>query len=230
MSARPLRCLVVEDDAALRRDVVYFLGRHGIVADGANDGAELDRRLAVQTYDVLVLDLGLPGEDGLSVARRLSGRAHLGLIMLTARDQLQDRLAGWQSGAHVYLVKPVPLAELAAVVVAVHRRLQPQVALSSAPSWRLPSSRRELITPEGVAIPLTYREHLLLKAMASAPAHRISRDLALGQEIGASVDGLVHRLRRKLSNHGDPIRTLYGEGLQFDARLELPEARDADRD
>jgi DNA-binding response OmpR family regulator len=180
----------------------------------------MDRHLAGNTCDVIVLDLGLPGEDGLSIAQRLSSQADIGLLILTARDRLEDRIAGWESGAHVYLVKPVPLEEIAAVVSAVYRKRHPDAA-TSAQGWILSGERRELLSPDGSSIPLTHRERLLLMAFADSPKRVISRDLRLEQEVGGAIDSLVHRLRRKLKHYGDPIRTVYGEGFVFDADLVL---------
>lgn len=222
MSSRPIRCVVVEDNSNLNRDLVYYLATQGMEAAGVTDGAGLNRHLAASACDVIVLDLGLPGEeDGLDIARRIASRSELGLVILTARGQLEDRLAGWDSGAHAYLVKPAPLAEVAAVVGAVFRRLHRQPSVRARP-WRLNIARRELLTPDGVAIPLTHRERLLLQAMAESPQRCVPRDLGTGQEVGGSIDTLVHRLRRKLKAHGDPIRTVYGEGLVFCAELLYP--------
>ncbi len=218
MSEVPIRCLIVEDNPNLNRDLVYYLENHGMQAAGVADGAAMDGELSAASWDVIVLDLGLPGEDGLSIARRLAQRKETGLVILTARDQLEDRLAGWESGAHVYLVKPVPLAEIAAVVSAVYRRLHPYRD-PGAGAWRLVSERRELVTPGGVVVPLTHRERLLLEAMARSPSRSIPRDLSLDQEIGGSINALVHRLRRKLKDHGSPIRTVYGGGLVFSDEL-----------
>lgn len=224
MSAMPaIRCLVVEDSPRLREDLVFYLGSQGIDVAGAGDGAGVDAMLGARDWDVVVLDLGLPGEDGLEIARRLAARPGLGVVILTARDRLEDRLAGWESGAHVYLVKPAPLEEVLAVVGAVYRRLHPSASppAEDTPSpWRFYPARRELITPGGIAIPLTHRERLLLSALHDAPQHRIGRDLALEQHAGSALDALVHRLRRKLRVYGDPIRTLYGEGFVFEGELE----------
>jgi CheY-like chemotaxis protein len=146
MSSHPIRCLVVEDNPNLNRDLVFYLSSHGMEAVGVSDGAGLDRHLAACACDLVVLDLGLPGEDGLDIARRIASRGELGLVILTARGGLEDRLAGWDSGAHVYLVKPVPLAEVAAVVGAVFRRLHPEPPVPARP-WRLSAARREVLAP-----------------------------------------------------------------------------------
>ena len=228
----PLRCWVVEDNPRLREDLLFYLGLQGMQVAGAENGSDLDRLLEEHGGDVVVLDLGLPGEDGLQIARRLASRPQLGLVILTARDRLEDRLAGWESGAHVYLVKPVPLEEVAAVVNAVFRRLNPLPATPTPSTpWRFYPARRELVTPTGVSIPLTHRERLLLQALHDAPQHRIGRDLALEQDAGGALDALVHRLRRKLRAHGDPIRTVYGEGFVFEGTLEqhLPAQPDGPR-
>ncbi len=219
MSNTPIHCLVVEDNLHLNRDLVFYLGTLGMQAHGVVNGEEMDRHLAAQPCDVVVLDLGLPGEDGLSIARRLGEQSDLGIVILTARGQLEDRLAGWASGAHVYLVKPAPLEEIAAVVNAVYRLSRPSEEASGPPLWTLHPLRRELTAPDGSQIPLTHRERLMLTAMAEAPEQRIPRDLVLGQDSGGAIDTLIHRLRRKLKVYGDPIRTLYGEGFIFTETL-----------
>lgn len=223
MSIPAIRCLVVEDNPHLNRDLTFYLNHVGMEATGVADGAEMDRHLAEHPCDVMVLDLGLPGEDGLEIARRTAKYSTIGLVILTARDSLEDRLAGWESGVHVYLVKPVPLQEITAVVSAVYRRLHPTPTVASV--WILHPRRRELLTPDGIAIPLTHREQLLLNAIAEAPEQKIPRDLDLKQDMGGAIDTLIHRLRRKLKHHGDPIRTVYGEGFVFAAELrrQLPE-------
>lgn len=218
MTSAPIRCLVVEDNPRLRQDLVCFLSNTGFQAEGVGDGVAMDQALAANGWDVVVLDLGLPGEDGLAIAQRLANHTELGLVILTARARLEDRLAGWESGAHVYLVKPVPLEEIAAVVGAVYRRRHPEPTEQNAP-WLFYPERRELIAPNGATIALTHRERLLLNAFCDSSQRCIHRDLTLAQDTGGSLDTLVHRLRRKLRPHGDPIRTIYGEGFVFDGEL-----------
>ncbi|WP_221795353.1 response regulator transcription factor [Oceanobacter mangrovi] len=220
-SAASIRCLVVEDNPSLNRDLLFYLNSQGINTTGVMDGKAMDLALQQQAYDVVILDLGLPGEDGLSIASRLSANRNLGLIILTARDILTDRLAGWESGAHVYLVKPVPLEEITAVINSVYRRLNPAPVDPQSQAWRFYPLRRELISPLGATIPLTFRERLLINAMAEAPQQYIPRDMVLEQDTGGAIDALIHRLRRKLKQHGDPIRTVYGEGFVFEGELAL---------
>jgi DNA-binding response OmpR family regulator len=219
MMRTPIRCLVVEDNPNLREDLVFFLGSMGFYAAGAPDGATMDHALADSSWDIIVLDLTLPDEDGLVIARRLSAHTNLGLVILTARDCLEDRLAGWESGAHVYLVKPVPLEEIAAVAGAVYRKLHPEPKADDHP-WRFYPDRRELIAPNGAVIALTHRERLLIQAFCETPQRCLKRDLTLSQDEGGALDTLIHRLRRKLKQHGDPIRTVYGEGFVFDGELQ----------
>ena len=132
-----LTVAIVEDNADVLDDVLFNLGRMGFQASGFTDGAALDAALATgQVWPVLVLDLGLPGEDGLSIARRLrQSYPAVGIIALTARGRLDDRVAGLNEGFDLYLVKPVDMVELAAAIRAVARRVT-QIGLTT-PQWRL---------------------------------------------------------------------------------------------
>ncbi len=216
-----IKVLIIEDEPNLKADLVFYLNAVGMQADGAASAAEMHSQLQKNRYDMVVLDLGLPDAEGLQLATELLTEAQRGLVILTARGCLEERLAGWQSGAHVYLVKPVPLAEVAAVISAVFQRLQPDAMASTQTSWQLSLQHRELHTPQGAVIPLTHRENMLLMAFIHGAGHYISRDLSMAQDTGTSIDSLVHRLRRKLRSHADPIRTIYGEGYKFEATLQL---------
>ena len=142
---------VVEDNEDLRDEVVFHLGRMGHCVTGLPDGTALDRHLASQPTDVLVLDLGLPGEDGVSIARRLAvSHPRLAIAMLTARGQLEDRLVGLESGADIYLVKPVDMRELSAVCESLYRRLhRVDVPERPAEGWQLDMQSLELVPPGG---------------------------------------------------------------------------------
>ena len=216
-----IKVLVIEDEPNLNADLVFYLGAIGMQAEGANSAAEMYAQLQYNYYDILVLDLGLPDADGLQLAAELSIEPQRGLVILTARGQLEQRLAGWQSGAHVYLVKPAPLAEVAAVISSVFQRLHPNTITTTQTSWKFSPQQRKLHTPQGTVIPLTHRENLLLMAFVNNTEHYVSRDLSMAQDTGTSIDSLVHRLRRKLRSHADPIRTIYGEGYKFEASLVL---------
>lgn len=212
-----IQVVVVEDDPNLNADLLFFLRKAGMAAHGVNTAHDLETHLETYVCDVVLLDLGLPDEDGLNVARRLMEKPDLGLVMLTARGSLQDRLDGWRSGAQVYLVKPTPLPEVVAVVEAVYRRLRPLGHDSQI--WRWFPQRRELHTPNGSIILLTHRENLVIRVLSDAPNQHIPRDLMLSQHTGAALDSLIHRLRRKLKTHGDPLRTVYGSGYAFMGKL-----------
>jgi len=217
-----IKVLVIEDEPHLNADLVFYLNAVGMQTDGAASAAEMRNQLQHNRYDVLVLDLGLPDADGLELATELSAEAQQGLVILTARGRLEERLAGWQTGAHVYLVKPVPLAEVAAVINAVFQRLHPDtMAVHQQTAWRFSLQHRELHTPQGIVISLTHRESLLLMAFIQDAKHYVSRNFLMAQDTGTSLDSLVYRLRRKLRNHSDPIRTIYGEGYKFEADLVL---------
>ncbi|MEK7990140.1 MAG: response regulator transcription factor [Thiotrichaceae bacterium] len=216
-----INVLVIEDEPNLNADLVFYLNAMRMQVDGAASAAEMRTQLQQNRYDVVVLDLGLPDADGLQLATELSAEPQRGLVILTARGRLEERLAGWRSGAHVYLVKPVPLAEVAAVIGAVFQHLQPDEIVTTQTAWQLSLQPRELHTPQGVVIPLTHRESLLFMAFIHDAEHYVSRDLSMAQDTGTSIDSLVHRLRRKLRHHADPIRTIYGGGYKFEAALQL---------
>lgn len=223
-----INVLVIEDEPNLNADLVFYLDAMGMRVDGVASAADMRTQLQKNRYDVVVLDLGLPDADGLQLATELSTEPQRGLVILTARGSLEERLAGWRSGAHVYLVKPVPLAEVAAVIGAVFQHLQPDAVVATQTAWRFSLQHRELHTPQGVVIPLTHRESLLLMAFMHDDENYVSRDLSMAQDTGTSIDSLVHRLRRKLRHHADPIRTIYGEGYKFEAVLQLIESEEGE--
>ncbi|HPB76203.1 MAG TPA: response regulator transcription factor, partial [Chromatiaceae bacterium] len=172
-----LAVAIVEDNADVLDDLLFNLGRLGFQARGFADGADLDAALvAGQAWPVLVLDLGLPGEDGLSIARRLrQSHPAIGIIALTARGRLEDRVAGLNEGFDLYLVKPVDITELAAAIRAIARRVA-QLG-QTAPLWRLEALEPSLIRPDGERLPLAVHEFHLLEALAAAvPDQPVARD------------------------------------------------------
>lgn len=223
MSAPPAPIALVEDNEALRTELVFHLNCAGHAATGLADGAALDRHLAGQPCRLVVLDLGLPGEDGLSIGQRLRAtRPDIGIVMLTARGMARDRLTGLQGGADAYLVKPTPPEELLAVIANLLRRLQAADPPSIPPAWRFNPRTLQLTTPEDVALVLTHTESLLLQTLlrnTPKPASRRELVEALG---GSYLDFderrleiAISRLRRKLSQvspDGEPIRAARGIG------------------
>ncbi len=224
--------LVVDDDPAIREGLVQVFERAGFSAHGARDVPEMEQALAQRGADVIVLDLMMPGEDGLSACRRLAGKGRPPIIMLSALGDDADRIVGLEIGADDYLSKPCNPRELVARVRAVLRRVRdrdetpsPGETISFA-GFRLDLARRELLDPEGVLAPLSAGEFRLLRAFLERPQRVLSReqllDLAFGDGdvFDRAVDVQVSRLRRKLERPGAPelVRTIRGEGYLFAAR------------
>lgn len=220
---------VVEDNADLREEVVFHLRHAGHDAIGVPDGVGLNHTLGVLLPDVVVLDVGLPGEDGFSIAARLR-RDHpaIGIVMLTARSLIEDKLHGLATGADSYLVKPVDLRELVAVVASLSRRLPARDSLDD--SWKLDTTRREIIDPQGVATALTHTEYRLLLQLAEAAPEVASRRAlveALGHDFmqfdERRLEAALSRLRRKLKAEGEDsvLRSARTQGYLFAAPIRV---------
>ncbi len=227
--------LVVDDHSEIRDLLKRFLEQHGMRVSCARDGKEMKRLLDEREFDLLVLDLMMPGEDGLTLCRELRVKSRLPIIMLTAMGEETDRIIGLEMGADDYLAKPFNPRELLARIKAVMRRTQaePQPAPDTLTRdlrfdrWLLDINRRELVDEEGVGMSLSTAEFDLLKVFLERPQRVLSRDqlldLARGREAVAfdrAVDTLVSRLRRKLER--DPknpelIKTIWGGGYLFAA-------------
>ncbi len=219
-----MRILIVEDDPVLGDGIERSLACAGYRIDRVDSGTAGDAALAGQDYDLVILDLGLPGMDGLEVLRRLrrrGGRAPV--LILTARDAVGDRVIGLDRGADDYLVKPFDLAELEARARALLRRSQfgAEPEISFGPLVFDSVGRRALVN--GHALELSAREIGVLEVLLARSgrvvgkehlAERLSR---WGEEIGANaVEVYVHRLRRKLEPSGLMIRTIRGLGYLID--------------
>lgn len=227
--------LVVDDHSEIRDLLKRFLEQHGMRVSCARDGKEMKRLLDEREFDLLVLDLMMPGEDGLTLCRELRVKSRLPIIMLTAMGEETDRIIGLEMGADDYLAKPFNPRELLARIKAVMRRTQ--VEPQSVPEtltrdlrfdrWLLDINRRELVDEDGVGMSLSTAEFDLLKVFLERPQRVLSRDqlldLARGREAVAfdrAIDTLVSRLRRKLER--DPknpelIKTIWGGGYLFAA-------------
>ena len=237
-SDRP-RVLVVDDDPALRDLLADYLGASGFVVDAAGDGVQMRERMAQAMPDVLVLDLMLPGEDGLSLARELRRGSTLPILMLSARGEEIDRVVGLEVGADDYLPKPFSPRELLARLRALLRRAgsgtAPATGAATATSrwafgpFTVDDAARRLLR-EGVEVPINGAEYDLLLAFVQHPNRVLSRDQLVdwfkGYERDAgdrSIDVRVMRLRRRIEP--DPerpvyIRTVRGEGYLFNPRAE----------
>ena len=225
--------LVVDDDREIRDLLAGFLRRHGYRIETAADGREMFAALGAGRFDLIVLDLMLPGEDGLSLCRRVRADSDLPIIMLTAVGEDTDRIVGLEVGADDYLPKPFNPRELLARIRAVLRRAtedhrQPECDRSRRfefHGWMLDAVRRCLHAPDGAPVDLTAGEYGLLLTLLEHPGRVLNRDqildLTRGREAGPfdrSVDIQVSRLRRKIED--DPkrpalIKTVRSGGYVF---------------
>jgi two-component system phosphate regulon response regulator OmpR len=234
MAELKTRILVVDDDQRLRELLVRYLGGEGYEVKAVPDGAAMDKQLARDRYDLIVLDLMLPGEDGLAICRRLRGQPNAPtIIMLTAKGDDVDRIVGLEMGADDYLPKPFNPRALLARIHAVLRR-RPQVEAPGAPALDAQTvtfgpfvfdlALRRL-TKDGEQIALTTGEFSMLKALVRHPRQPLSRDklaqLARGREFepfDRSLDVQISRLRKMIEP--DPtqpryIQTVWGVGYVF---------------
>ena len=225
------RVLVVEDEPDLRAELVDFLQFYGIDAQGVGDIAAMRGQLQQQTWDVLVLDLGLPDGDGLAAARRVrdSFKLALGMVIVTARGHVEDRIAGLTAGADSYLVKPVNPRELKAVIDQILTRLShtpPEApALAAAACWHLDLRTLQLISPDRRATDLTGTEARLVEYLMKAGGTTVSRDalcrqLAMGLTLDDTrrLDTRISRLRKKVADATGnelPIKTFRTQGYAF---------------
>jgi DNA-binding response OmpR family regulator len=215
--------IVVEDDADLRTQMVAYLSLSGFRVSGVGSAAELYRRMAVENFGVIILDLRLPDEDGLSVAAHVRTHAGTGIIMVTARSQVEDRVRGREAGADAYLTKPVDMRELVAAVKSLFRRLgQGAPPAPAAAHWRLNKSAFTLSAPGGGEIAVTPNEMALLWELAAAAGTVVGRGRLLGvlgydpDDVGnRNLDAALRRLRLKVAERMGvslPIRTVHSIG------------------
>jgi two-component system, OmpR family, response regulator len=229
--------VVVDDHKDIRELVARYLGEHGYRVSVADNAAALRRLLQRSAPDLIVLDIMMPGEDGLSVCRHLRTTGNLPIILLTAVAEETDRIVGLEMGADDYVTKPFNPRELLARVKAVLRRAQslpPRQALPRGKAirfdrWTLEVGRRELVSADGVAVPLSTAEFRLLSALLDHPGVVLTRDQLLDLTVGRaaeiydrSIDNQVSRLRRKIEL--DPknpvlIKTHWGGGYSFTAEV-----------
>ena len=230
--------LIVDDDQDIRALLQQFLEKHGYSVGLAASGVAMDARLVERAYDLVLLDVMLPGEDGLSLCKRLRATSKVSIIMVTGVGTTTDRIVGLEIGADDYLVKPLDARELLARVRAVLRRSTQDRRTECAGrshsfrfgGWLLDVARRELRSPDKTLIPLSGGEFDLLLAFAEHPQHLLSReqliDFARGPHhsaIDRSIDVQVSRLRRKIEFDGssaEMIRTVRNGGYIFTVAVE----------
>jgi len=222
--------LIVDDDAEIRSLLATYLTRNGLKATAVGDGKAMWRVLGEGHVDLIVLDLMLPGDDGLTLCRDLRARSDLPVIMLTARGEETDRIVGLEMGADDYMPKPFSARELLARIKVILRRvrsLPPNMRRDehdelAFAGWRLDTVQRQLLSPEGEPTPLSGAEYRLLRIFLAHPNRVLNRDqlvdLTQGREadpLDRSIDVQVSRLRHRLRDDPkDPqlIKTVRGEG------------------
>jgi two-component system response regulator QseB len=216
-----MRILLSEDDAMIGDAVQRGLRRHGFTVDWVRDGLQAEQALAVESYDLLLLDLGLPRRQGLDVLKALRNRgADLPVMIITARDAVTDRVAGLDAGADDYVVKPFDLAELAARIRALLRRHGGRAGNVIEHQGVSLDTAAHTVTRDGVPVELSAREFALLHALMERPGQILSKSqleerlYGWGEEVESNVvEVYVHSLRRKLG--ADFIRTVRGLGYRL---------------
>jgi two-component system OmpR family response regulator len=226
--------LLVDDERSIREPLAQYLSRNGFRVTAAADAAEARTRLAGSAIDLVVLDIMMPGEDGLSLCRHIRESGDLPVILLTAMSEETDRIIGLEMGADDYVLKPFSPRELVARIKAIFRRVASGGARQHADGtnyafdgWVLKTGERTLVDREGVAVPLSTAEYNLMLAFATRPNQVLSRDQLLditqGREANAfdrAIDNQISRLRRKIE--ADPknprfIKTVWGGGYTLAA-------------
>ena len=189
-----LKILIVEDDEPLRTALQKILAHFGHDVRGAGDGSAMDSALVDYGADIVLLDINLPGEDGLLITQRLRRTSSCGIIMLTGRGQLHDKLDGYKSGADFYLVKPIDPEELLAAVTSLGRRVVPRVA-----AWRYDPVRSVLITPRNISIQLTFQQAVIVEMLTSNTGELVTRSELLDALGHPDDENARQRLETQLS-------------------------------
>ncbi|CUS46376.1 DNA-binding response regulator [hydrothermal vent metagenome] len=222
--------LLVDDERSIREPLAQYLTKQGFRVTQTGDAEAARTRLAAYAIDLIILDIMMPGEDGLSLCRHVRETSETPVILLTARSEETDRIVGLEMGADDYVVKPFSPRELAARVKVILRRAAAGGTRQHAPDtgsfvfagWVLKSGERALVDREGVSVPLSTGEYNLLHALVTRPRQVLTRDqlldLTQGREAAAfdrAIDNQVSRLRRKIET--DPknpelIKTVWGGG------------------
>ncbi|WP_375291487.1 response regulator [Qipengyuania sp.] len=231
----PTELLLVDDEATLREPLAEYLTRQGFVVREAESAAAARSELTNWSPDLVLLDIMMPGEDGLSLCRHLVEAKHLPVILLTAKDEAMDRIVGLEIGADDYVPKPFEPRELVARIRSVLRRASREATtpgdddafVYSFEGWELDPLKRRLTDPEGALIAISTAEFRLLKALVDHPRQVLDRDRLLDMVQGReahlfdrAVDNQVSRLRRKIevdSRNPELIQTVRGGGYRLAA-------------
>lgn len=234
--------LLVDDEAALRETLAEYLVRQGFVVTQAASAAEARAQLGGQAFDLVLLDIMMPGEDGLSLCRHLAETRRLPVIFITARGEATDRIVGLEIGADDYVVKPFDPRELVARIRSVMRRASRAAAepaedmIYEFEGWQLDPLKRRLVDPEGAVVAISSAEFRLLMAFLDHPRQVLDRDRLLDMVQGReahlfdrAVDNQISRLRRKIepdSRNPQLIQTVWGGGYMLAAEVRKRAGRD----
>ncbi|MFG1401847.1 response regulator [Xanthobacter sediminis] len=230
--------LVVDDHREIRELLAKYLARNGLRVSAASGGAEMRQLMRAGSFDLVVLDIMMPGEDGLTLCRQLRQASDVPVVLLTAVSEETERIVGLEIGADDYVTKPFNPRELLARIRAILRRAQsaPRPAEDSGARyrfdrWLLDTGRRALLDESGQEARLGAAEFRLLLAFVTRPTVVLSRDQLLditagraAQAFDRSIDNLVSRLRRRIERdpqHPALIRTVWGDGYVFAAPVEV---------
>jgi len=238
--------LIVDDDREIRELVSSYLKKNGLRVTAVADGRQMRAFLDANSVDLIILDVMMPGDDGLVLSRELRAGRHkaVPIVMLTARTDEMDRIIGLEMGADDYLAKPFSARELLARIKAVLRRtrmLPPNLQVSEAGQllsfgkWKLDTTARHLVDSDGTDIALSGAEYRLLRVFIDHPQRVLNRDQLLNLTQGRdaelfdrSIDLLVSRVRQRLGDDArEPtyIKTVRSEGYVFSMPIEITEAR-----
>jgi len=237
MTAETPHLLLVDDERSIREPLAQYLVKQGFRVTQAGDAEAARARLNAYSIDLVILDIMMPGEDGLSLCRHIRETSETPVILLTARSEETDRIVGLEMGADDYVVKPFSPRELAARVKVVLRRLiaggtrqhAPETGSFAFAGWVLKTGERTLVDREGVSVPLSTGEFNLLHTLVTRPRQVLTRDqlldLTQGREAAAfdrAIDNQVSRLRKKIEpDHKNPtiIKTVWGGGYTLSAEV-----------
>ncbi|MBT0666091.1 response regulator transcription factor [Geobacter pelophilus] len=224
---RQLNIIVVEDDPELKDILVSGLRFFGHAVRGAASGRELDAELAIASPDIVILDLGLPDEDGIKISTRLRSACNCGIVIITARGKLDERVKGLDSGADLYYVKPVDIRELDAALRSLARR----IFRADRALWRFEPLISKLTTPRGIEVLLTAHECILMRQLLATPGENVPRreifealrqpdDLYADKRLETMISRLRAKLRTVDPESALPVRARHNLGYAFLAEVE----------
>ena len=229
--------LLVDDERSIREPLAHYLAKQNLRVTQCGDAESARTRLTAYAIDLVILDIMMPGEDGLSLCRHIRATGEVPVILLTARSEETDRIVGLEMGADDYVVKPFSPRELSARIKVILRRAAAGGTRQHAPEsgsyafagWVLKSGERALVDREGVSVPLSTGEFNLLLALVTRPRQVLTRDqlldLTQGREAAAfdrAIDNQVSRLRRKIevdAKSPEIIKTVWGGGYTLAAEV-----------